>query len=703
VPAVELPGAWRAHPADEDLRRAFHDDDFDDRDWVDVAVPGHWRDEPALAAQDGPVLHRTRFAYPDPGDDRRVWLQLDGVFAQGDVWLDGAYVGDTEGYFFPHGFEITDLARERTEHVLAIEVSCPPVSDPDAKRTITGAFQSGDHFPAGWNPGGIWRPVRVLETGPVTIRHGRVLCRDATDERGVLALRLVLDTVDARQVTLHTRVAGVEHRLEQSLGSGENRVEWTVEVAKPARWWPHALGPQPLHDVTVHVHLDTGELSDQRAWRTGFRTVELRNWICRVNGERLFLKGANLSPARPDLAAATPTELIASLRAARTAGLDLVRLHTHISRPELYAAADELGLLVWQDFPLHHRYARSVRRQAQHQAREAVDLLGHHPSVAIWCAHDEPYTRADHARHRTAIAPGVFPQQVPTWNRSILDRSVKRVFDKQDGTRPVVAHSGVLPHLPQLDGTDAHLWFGWYGGPPTELAHFAATIPRHVRFVSAFGAQAVPDDAAFCDPSEWPALDWARLAAVYGLEVEVMRRVVPPEQHETFASWSAATQANQATIVKCAVETLRRLKYRPTGGFTLYRLADTTPQIGFGLLDAAGRPKRAWWQLVDACRPLIIVADPLPEALEPGAELRLAVHAVSDERVDRTGAIVLATMSSPLGTRTWRWQGDVPADSCARIGTLEWTVPTSPGPVVFDLRLTHDDTVITNRYTSHIT
>ena len=72
------------------------------------------------------------------------------------------------------------------------------------------------------------------------------------------------------------------------------------------------------------------------------------------------------------------------------AGLDLLRVHAHVARPELYDAADEAGLLLWQDMPLQWGYARSVRKQAVRQARKAVDLLGHHPSIALWCGHNEP-------------------------------------------------------------------------------------------------------------------------------------------------------------------------------------------------------------------------------------------------------------------------------------------------------------------------
>src|SRR5213592_4334149 len=90
------------------------------------------------------------------------------------------------------------------------------------------------------------------------------------------------------------------------------------------------------------------------------------------------------------LGEATPAELARDVQLALDANLDLLRVHAHVSRPELYAAADHAGLLLWQDFPLQWGYARGVRRQAVRQARAMVDMLGHHPSIANWCAHNEP-------------------------------------------------------------------------------------------------------------------------------------------------------------------------------------------------------------------------------------------------------------------------------------------------------------------------
>ena len=104
-------------------------------------------------------------------------------------------------------------------------------------------------------------------------------------------------------------------------------------------------------------------------------------------------------------------------------------------------------------------------------------------------------------------------QVLPTWNRSVLDLRVKRAIEGADGSRPVIPHSGVLPHPPKLDGTDSHLYFGWYWGDERNLPGFAATVPRMVRFVSEFGAQAVPESAEFMEPERWPDLDWSRSGA----------------------------------------------------------------------------------------------------------------------------------------------------------------------------------------------
>ena len=427
---MELSGTWRACIADDEVRREGVGLDYDDAVWETIDVPGHWRSNSAFADSDGPLLYRHRFHLEAPTPGQRRFVTLEGTFYQADVWLDGAYLGDPEGYFFPHSFDITDLARLTPDHVLAIEVACSPQRNPKAKRNITGVFQHWDCLPSDINPGGLWRTVHIESTGPVRLERLRVLCRDANEVRAHLRLHARLDSDQQRTVVVRTTVDGVVHaEHEQPLARGVNEVDWNLDIADPALWWPWSLGEQPLTNVRVEIAVD-GVPSHERQVRTGLREVAMRDWMFSVNGERLFAKGANLAPTTAYLADASPADVRRDVELAREAGLDLIRVHGHIARPELYEAADELGMLVWQDFPLHRGYARSIRKEAVRQAAEAVNLLGHHPSIAVWCAHNEPLAIDADRRQITkrATVEYLAGHQLPSWNKSILDRWVKRAF-----------------------------------------------------------------------------------------------------------------------------------------------------------------------------------------------------------------------------------------------------------------------------------
>ncbi|MGH8993093.1 MAG: glycoside hydrolase family 2 protein [Acidimicrobiia bacterium] len=681
---VDLSGMWRLCEAEGDLHQRFTDPGFDDSAWTEWAVPGHWRSVPELERSDGPVLYRRRFAVePVPG--QRSFLVLDGVFYYGDVWLDGAYLGATEGYFAPHAFEITDALAGGGEHVLAIEVACPPERDGSNKRMVTGVFSHWDNLDPKWNPGGLWRPVHVASSGPVRLARLRALCTETTEDRGRLGLDLTLDAAAGPATArLRARLTGPGVDLvadrDQTLAAGENQLSWTLEVDRPPRWWPWRYGDQPLCDLDVDVEVD-GARSDGRRLRTAFREVRLDNWRLHVNGERIFVMGTNQGPTRMALAESTTEDLAADVARAREANLDMVRLHAHVGRPELYAAADEAGVLLWQDLPLQWGYGRGARKPAAAQARALVDLAGHHPSVALWCGHNEPFPgpsgEPGAGRSRTRAAASLL---LPSWNKDVLDRSVARALSRSDPTRPVVDHSGVLPGVIR-GGTDSHFYLGWYSDEMGDLAETLRRWPRLGRFVSEFGAQAVPERADFMEPKHWPNLDWPRLIGRHCLQKRIFDRRVPPDEYATFEDWRAATQAYQAALIQLQAEDLRRLRYRPTGGFLQFCFADGAPGVTWSVLDHDRVPKAGFGALRDACRSVLPMLDPRTGALHVANELRRPL----------AGAVIEAR----LGGGEWRFTGDVAADSLAFVGRVEMP----EGVSVAEVTLTHDDVgVVVNRY-----
>lgn len=704
---IDLCGVWKATHATDDVLRTGVGLRTDDSSWSEVSVPGHWQSHPEFAGEHGPLLFRKTFETSKPDDGERLFAVLDGIFYQGDVWLDGAYLGDPEGYFFPHAYDITALAHLDTDHVLSVGVTCSPQRNKSSKRNITGVFQHWDCIDPDFNPGGIWRGVRIERTGPVRIDAARVLCRDASESSANVRLFTRLDSDRVRSVRVITYVDGRRvHEQERSLAGGSNDIDWDIDIDEPRLWWPWSLGPQNLVSIGIEIECD-GTISHSVTRRTGLREIAVQEWTFSANGERLFVKGANMAPTRAALADASTQELRRDVELARDAGLDLIRLHGHISRPEIYEAADELGMLIWQDFPLQWGYARQVRKQAVRQAQAAVDELGHHPSIALWCAHNEPFaiqsTHFDPADRAKVALQFFVGQQLPSWNKSILDHWVKRAFERADVTRPVIPHSGVLPHLPQLDGTDSHLYFGWYHGDERDLPAFAARIPRLVRFVSEFGAQAVPETANFIDSSEWPDLDWEQLSSHHGLQKEIFDLRVPPDAFKTFEDWRSATQNYQADVLKHHIETLRRLKYRPAGGFCMFAFNDAMPMVSWSVLDDRRVPKRGFTALVEACRPVIVVAERPPAAVRPGQEISLDIHAISDLRTPLIETRVTAVVSGTDENFEWSWEGDLPADECTRIGAIEFTVPkprSTADTVVIDLTLECGDVVATNRYES---
>jgi beta-mannosidase len=230
-----------------------------------------------------------------------------------------------------------------------------------------------------------------------------------------------------------------------------------------------------------------------------------------------------------------------------------------------------------------------------------------------------------------------------------------------------------------------------------------ARIPVLGRFVSEFGAQAVPATAGFCHPEQWPDLDWARLARAHALQKAIFDRYVPPAEHPTFESWRDATQVYQATLIRHHVEALRRLKYRPTGGFCQFILADCQPAVSWSVLDHERVPKAGYEALAAACAPVIVVADRPAPSYRPGDSLALALHVVSDLRIPLDGARLRATLLWPGGSRTWWFEGDVGPDSCVLVGTLRSSLEPSEasgGPLTVELDLEWAGGKAHNRYES---
>ena len=582
--------------------------------WKPVEVPRQ------LAAREGrqSVWYRTEFPKPDHAG--RVVLRIGGAFLATNVWLNGKLLGSHYGYFAPFGFDLTPYLKP--ENLLVICCESPVEPQPEKKRHIMGLFNDGDlkPYPASAYsslpepyhlevPLGLWQPVQLEYMGPIAVDWVRLKPTfEAGDGR--LEVEARLRNLDGRhmdgEVELVVPAPGrdpLRLRRDVHLGGGTEQTV-TMRLAFPGvkRWQPWRLGEPALYRAEVITHAEGSESSrvdDVFAFRELTWDIGPRRWSFAVNGRPMFLRGACYAPSHR-LDELTAETFASDIATAKETGIDALRVVANVLPADFYRLADEAGMLVFQDLPLTGTYvyhgradeARFFENAARQQQVEMVTMLHNHPSIGLWIAHDEPPWLA------TSFELG--DVHSVRQNHSI-DQELRASFAKLDPSRPAVAASGDV---------DLHLMQGWSEGAWQDVGLVEPLM------VTAFGAQSLPDvDSPAWEGigKRWPVADddpawrYAGFQPINWAE----RGVGLPSAHQELERYVEASQVYQAQLVRYAAEHLRTRKFEECWGAFAFHLVDPFPGIGFGLLDAARRPKLALQTLAMAFKATRVIVEPL--------------------------------------------------------------------------------------------
>lgn len=433
--------------------------------WREINVPGHWS---RTAGFDNcpSVLYRTTYTSethtpaPDsPTSEPRHWLTLGGIWQGADVWFDGTYLGPTDCWFAPDQFEITKLIRPGSEHIVAIEAHAKRTENGEIQNDLSGLF-SARSIVGDTEPGGILSPIKISTTGSVKFSKQQAICVSANNKAATIELSAQIDSSKTQTVFITTTLlppnagAPLAMRKPFQLEPGPCEIEWSAAIAEPELWWPHDLGPQPLYRLTVTVECD-GKISDIWEKRLGLREVSMSNMQLSVNETPLFVRGVDIWPCEP-LPAITDgfhsarkaprakchpseserdvTDPKADLLLARDLGLNLVRVGSYVASPEVYEAADQLGMLIWQDFPLRGHIGGEALAQGIDSVARIVETLGSYPSVSIWSTHVHPNTYDPDDQIRPIMASRIA--------NSVAGPLLAREFRHYDPSRPVISGSG---------------------------------------------------------------------------------------------------------------------------------------------------------------------------------------------------------------------------------------------------------------------
>lgn len=662
--SISLNGTWRA-TENLGLQAKAGNPQFDDAGWTSLPVPGHWQDVPAFAHFTGRLLYRRTFEWDEEISPSRIYrLRFDGIFYYAKVWLNGTFLGEHEGYFAPASYDITRHLRSGPNAVM-VELFCP-AEESNAKRMITGILTDWHLKDPLAEPGGIWRGVFIdsyhqiapeqfdlhtkvdrLPRAPLApdeyerlIGQGALDPPTAADEGPSMAsvsFALEFTGLSPGKITWEATVSpetfvGEPVTMAGSMPGrrGWNRMEASVSVPEPRLWWTWDHGEPDLYRFRLAIRHDEGApLIIERV--IGFRRIELRNWHFYLNGRRIFIRGTNYGPPDTRLARVRPERYKEDLALVRGANLNMVRVHAHIDKPELYEEASRQGVLLWQDFPLQWSYTRAVLPEAKRQAEEMVRLLGNWPAIGVWCCQNEPTQSGPPVETGALRATlGLLSSVARGWNKSTLSPAVAQAIRKQDRSRPIITHAGDAGIV--WGGADTHHYWGWYRGKVEELERVLRLFPQTARFVTEYGAQAFPvlESTRKMARGTWPQINWSELNQRYHLQQKVMERHVPADESPTLEHYVAATQAHQAHLIRQYGESLRRKKYRPCGGALQFLFADSAPGVSFAVIDYWRQAKPGYEALRHSMNPVYICTDPPRPAYPIGGAVELKVYLIND-------------------------------------------------------------------------
>nr|WP_231133430.1 glycoside hydrolase family 2 TIM barrel-domain containing protein [Capillibacterium thermochitinicola] len=607
---MDLGGIWELHPVAE-FSRLWLSEEVPAEGWVQQEIPGQWQELKEFSGYAGKMVYRRNFRFT-PEADRIYRLEIGGVFYKYRVYLNNYAIGGQEGYFYPSSYNITPYLREENQILLEVE-SPGKKGDGATVPVLTGIFTGHPVFPEGFNPGGIWRPVRILSSGPAFIEGWHLRTEELAEDVATLSLKLEVYAARPAEINVHLQLVphnfdGQSYQqvfpLKLEKGTNQFATRFILHGVRPWQTWDRG---QPCLYRTSLTLQALGETWDAQEMLFGIRTFTLQNMIPYLNGQRLLVKGSNYLPPALYLSKVEKDDYQREIDLLRQSHQNMVRCYQHIEKPEFYQAMDEAGILVWQDFPLPGGSTFNNLTNLLQQVEAAYNLLGNHPSVAIWTICNQSGFEA-------------LPPERPNVNFYRVVQKLAQRLAEIDPGRPVISVSGQGSFRTAVDT-------GFNFQYPEEIHRFdqyrRGAKQRRIRFVSWFGR-----------------------AALGSAEPDEKTRV--------------RSQKQQAETLRFYIDRLRFHKYKPTGGMLFFCFRSLDTGLSWSVVNGEGRPKEGFAMAALCYRPVYVFALLPREKYRTGTLLQAPI-CFSNDRIDseQPPVLVKARLTDPRGQLVWKDQWTV--------------------------------------------
>ncbi len=369
---MTLNGLWKFHwHKDSDISvENFYHTDFDDSSWDTVEVPSLWQLKgygkpiylcsfmpegvsknkykiPKVSHKLNEVgIYRRTFSLPESWIGHRIIIHFGAVKSAFYLYINGSYVGYSQGSMTPAEFDITALLNTG-ENQITVRVF----------RYSDATYLENQDM---WNLSGIYREVYVYAE-PV-VRIDDIYAKATLDEsfqNGQLKLELTLINAKPSHTpaTCTVELDGQCIHTEDFEIFGRHTISFSHTVPSVRPWSAEAPN---LYDLTVTLY-SNGSFMTKKRIRIGFKTVSIDGNIFKINGQRVIIKGVNRHDFDPENGWNVPREtFLKDLTLMKQANINAIRTSHYPDDPYFYELCDEMGFYVMDECDVE---SHGVRRK----------------------------------------------------------------------------------------------------------------------------------------------------------------------------------------------------------------------------------------------------------------------------------------------------------------------------------------------------
>jgi beta-mannosidase len=366
-------------------------------------------------------MYQRSFRLPHEAMGKPAFLTLEGVDYQADVFLNGHYMGRTENTYVRSVFEVTGAVQAGDNELQVVILAAPQEYGQIGWTSTVRHFKP--RFVYDWDFStrlihlGFWKGITLDIVEAATFDRVR-LSPTLEEQHGAVRVDFRLRIA----YPMGLKVAWTVRRDDQEIASGVEKVQqpgprgehtFFIKIENPERWFPNGLGDQPLYEVELKLQSEESDCLDSFSQKTGFRELEFVTWDndppnacpyhCVANGVPVFIRGWNWCPIDILYGGVGGERYRQLLTGFKEAGANMVRVWGGglIETDAFFNLCDELGLMVWHDFPQSSSGLENIPNSDPHYLEQlkaivmqAVQDHSHHPAMAIWCGGNE-LTEAD--------------------------------------------------------------------------------------------------------------------------------------------------------------------------------------------------------------------------------------------------------------------------------------------------------------------